>query len=55
MEIRIDDLQGPDIRCLLAKHLHSMTLHSPPESIHALDVTDLQAEDPYSVSMTRRL
>lgn len=45
MDIRIDDLQGPEVRGLLAEHLHSMTLHSPPESIHALDVTGLQAAD----------
>ena len=45
MEVRIDDLQGPEIRRLLAEHLHSMTLHSPPESIHALDLTGLQAPD----------
>lgn len=45
MNIRIDDLQGPEIRHLLAEHLHSMTLHSPPESIHALDLTGLQSAD----------
>lgn len=45
MEIRIDDLQGPEIRRLLTEHLHSMTLHSLPESIHALDLTGLQAPD----------
>lgn len=45
MEIRIDDLQGPEVRRLLAEHLHSMTLHSPPESIHALDLTGLLAPD----------
>jgi putative acetyltransferase len=45
MDIRIDDLQGPAVRGLLAEHLHSMTLHSPPESIHALDLTGLQAAD----------
>jgi putative acetyltransferase len=45
MEIRIDDLQGPEVRRLLAEHLHGMTLHSLPESIHALDLTGLQATD----------
>ena len=43
MQIRIDDLEGPEIRRLLAEHLHSMTLHSPPESIHALDLSGLRA------------
>lgn len=45
MHIRIDDLQGPEIRQLLGEHLHSMTLHSPPESIHALDLDRLRAPD----------
>ncbi len=42
MEIRIDDLTSPEIIGLLREHLHSMTLHSPPESIHALDVEALR-------------
>lgn len=42
MHIRIDDLQGPEIAALLEDHLHSMTLHSPPESIHALDLDKLR-------------
>ena len=42
MEIRIDDLSSPEIIRLLREHLHSMTLHSPPESIHALDVEALR-------------
>jgi putative acetyltransferase len=42
MEIRIDDLSSPKIIELLREHLHSMTLHSPPESIHALDVEALR-------------
>ncbi|ANE47724.1 acetyltransferase [Paenibacillus swuensis] len=42
MEIRIDDLTGPEVAQLLSEHLHSMTLHSPPESIHALDLEKLR-------------
>lgn len=42
MEIRIDDLTSPEIIGLLREHLHSMALHSPPESIHALDVEALR-------------
>lgn len=42
MEIKIDDLRGPEIAALLEDHLHSMTLHSPPESIHALDLEKLR-------------
>jgi putative acetyltransferase len=40
--IKIDDLQGSEIAELLEDHLHSMTLHSPPESIHALDLEGLR-------------
>jgi hypothetical protein len=36
MDIRVDDLSGPEIARLIREHLHGMTLHSPPESIHAL-------------------
>ncbi|MED4038468.1 GNAT family N-acetyltransferase [Niallia taxi] len=42
MIIKIDDLRGPEIAALLEDHLHSMTLHSPPESIHALDLEELR-------------
>jgi putative acetyltransferase len=42
MDIRVDDLSGPEIAQLLREHLHSMTLHSPPESIHALDLDGLR-------------
>jgi putative acetyltransferase len=40
--IRVDDLRGPQIQRLLQEHLHSMTLYSPPESIHALDFDELR-------------
>lgn len=42
MDIRLDDLTGPEIAQLLQEHLQSMTLHSPPESIHALDLDGLR-------------
>jgi putative acetyltransferase len=45
MDIRVDDLNGPEITQLLQEHLHSMTLHSPPESIHALDIEKLRKPD----------
>jgi putative acetyltransferase len=41
MEIRPDDLAGAEIRALLAEHLRNMHEHSPPESVHALDLTGL--------------
>jgi putative acetyltransferase len=42
MNIRVDDLNGPEILQLLREHLQSMYLHSPPESVHALDVESLR-------------
>ena len=42
MEIRVDDLSSPAVVQLLREHLQSMTLHSPPESIHALDLDALR-------------
>jgi putative acetyltransferase len=42
---RIDDLTAPRIRGLIAQHLAGMHEHSPPESVHALDVDKLRALD----------
>src|SRR5215210_6050598 len=42
MEIKIDDLKGSEIYELLQEHLRSMALHSPPESVHALDIEGLR-------------
>jgi putative acetyltransferase len=42
MLIRVDDLTGPEIRGLLEEHLRHMHEVSPPESVHALDVSALQ-------------
>lgn len=43
MIIQIDDLTGPEIKALLEEHLADMAQHSPPESIHALDLEALRA------------
>jgi len=45
MDIRIDDLSSPQIVQLLREHLQSAALHSPPESVHALDVDGLRNPD----------
>jgi len=45
MDIRIDDLRGPEIRALLEEHRRSMFLHSPPESVHALDLDGLRVPE----------
>src|SRR5262249_46312097 len=37
-----DDLRGPEIFELLQEHLRDMALHSPPESIHALNLDGLR-------------
>jgi putative acetyltransferase len=42
VEIRIDDLQSKSIKDLLQAHLHAMYGHSPPESVHALDLVALR-------------
>ena len=42
MDIRVDDLQGEAIKALLQLHLDAMHQHSPPESVHALDINALR-------------
>ena len=42
MDIRIDDLSGPEIVELLQEHLRDMHRVSPPESVHALDIESLR-------------
>lgn len=45
MDIRLDDLSGPEIRALLEAHLEGMRRISPPESVHALDLDALRGPD----------
>lgn len=45
MQIRLDDLSGPEIRALLAEHLAGMRSLSPPESVHALPLDALRRPD----------
>jgi putative acetyltransferase len=42
MQIQIDDLSHPDVLALLSEHLSNMFALSPPESVHALDVSKLK-------------
>lgn len=37
-----DDLSGPEIALLLQEHLDGMFAHSPPESVHAIDLEQLR-------------
>lgn len=41
IEFREDDLRGTEVRELIREHLEEMAEHSPPESIHALDLDGL--------------
>jgi len=43
--LREDDLRGPEITGLLQAHLDFAALHSPRESIHALDLDRLRVPD----------
>ena len=43
LEIRPDDLTSPETQALVARHLTAMHAHSPPGSVHALDVVQLKA------------
>ena len=42
MDIRLDDLRGPEIIALLDEHMRHMEATSPPESRHALDLSGLR-------------
>jgi putative acetyltransferase len=42
MEIRVDDLTGPEIAAFLEEHIRDMRSVSPPESKHALDLEGLK-------------
>jgi putative acetyltransferase len=42
MQIRLDDLSGPEIRALLEEHLINMHQLSPPGSVHALGIDALR-------------
>ncbi|WP_039074676.1 GNAT family N-acetyltransferase [Bacillus sp. MSP13] len=45
MLIKIDDVTEHEVISLVNEHLHSMTLMSPPESIHALDAERLKGPE----------
>ena len=46
MDIRLDrELTDPRVIGLLQEHLRDMARHSPPESIHALDLSGLRRPD----------
>ncbi|MET0929722.1 MAG: GNAT family N-acetyltransferase [Aeromicrobium sp.] len=45
LEIRTDDLTGPEVVALLEQHLTEMASHTPICSVHAMDVERLSAPD----------
>lgn len=45
LRITVDDLQGAEIIALLQEHLAEMRSVSPPESVHALDLSGLRKPD----------
>ncbi|GLX78324.1 putative N-acetyltransferase YsnE [Thalassotalea insulae] len=45
MEIRLGQLEHPAVIALLTQHHQEMLRHSPPESVHALDLSALAAPD----------
>ncbi|WNC68656.1 GNAT family N-acetyltransferase [Thalassotalea nanhaiensis] len=45
MDIRTGELRSKDVIALLKEHHQDMLCHSPPESVHALDLAALDAAD----------
>jgi putative acetyltransferase len=45
MQIRPDDLSGPEIVALLEEHMAGMRSLSPPESVHAFPLARLRSAD----------
>lgn len=42
MEIKVDDLSGPEVKKILTEHLEDMFAASPPECVFALDLDGLK-------------
>ena len=45
MQIKLGQLDNPQVLALLTAHHEDMASHSPPESVHALDISGLAADD----------
>jgi putative acetyltransferase len=45
IEIRVDDLSGPEVAALLREHLENMYAVTPAASVHALDLDRLRAPE----------
>jgi len=42
IQIKVDDLSGPEVASLLSEHLRSLAEITPPESRHALNLDELR-------------
>ena len=45
LDVREDDLTGPEVQALVAEHLAGMRGHTPPGQVHALAIEALRAPD----------
>jgi putative acetyltransferase len=45
MKIKLNDLTHPQVKSLLHEHLKGMQENSPKDSVYALDVSELKAQD----------
>jgi putative acetyltransferase len=45
LQVELDDLSRPQVHDLLREHLSNMYELSPPESVHALDLSKLRSPD----------
>ncbi len=45
MDIKVDDLSAPEVIELLQEHLRNMYEWTPPESVHALDLSQLKSPE----------
>ena len=45
MDIRVGELKNKEVFALLQEHHEDMLIHSPPESVHALDLSGMEAPD----------
>ncbi|GIU17745.1 MULTISPECIES: GNAT family N-acetyltransferase [unclassified Shewanella] len=54
MQIKLGLLRDTQVLALLQAHHEDMASHSPPESVHALDVSGLEADDVSFWSLWRK-
>jgi len=45
LNVKLDDLEAPEVVELLKQHLQGMQAQTPPESVHALDISAYKSSD----------